>query len=296
MVASDPRELFDPGTLRKFEAAGLLARRMARGRERASRRSASRGASVEFSEHRPMVQGDDPRLIDWNAFARWRQLVLRLTVAEEDLHVHFLLDCSASMGRGEPPKFDQARRVLGGLAFLALANLDRASFFSLGHERAQALAPTRGRERFHDFLRVLAGCGLAPGAPSLDAGVRAWLARKPRKGVAVLVGDLFGDSEGDALRAVARLRQAGFDVAAVQVLDPGELVCPPRGEYEFEDCESGRIARVALDASAERAYESAVERWKLEIERDAAAAGSPFMRVTPSDDLSAILAEAARWQ
>lgn len=295
MISSDPRELFDPGTLRKFEAAGLLARRMARGRDRASRRSHARGASAEFAEHRPMVQGDDPRLIDWNAFARWRQLVLRLTVAEEDLHIHFLLDCSRSMAAGNPPKFDQARRVLAGLAYLALAGLDRASFCALGGGR-DALAPVRGRDHFHEFLAVLASCGLAEGTPGLEDGVRTWLARKPRRGVAVMVGDFLGNDPGDALRAFSRLRQAGFETAALQVLDPAELECPARGEYEFEDCESGKVVRVALDAAAARAYQTAVDAWRESLPRDAAANGCPFLRIGPADDLAGVLAEAAEWR
>ena len=86
-----------------------------RSRQRSERRSVQRGASVEFAEYRPFVSGDDWRYIDWNAFARWRQLVLKLFVEEEDLHVHLLLDCTVSMDWGAPVKFDYARQLIAGL-------------------------------------------------------------------------------------------------------------------------------------------------------------------------------------
>ena len=115
--------LFDAEVLRQFESARLLARRAARGRTAAERRSLHRGSGMEFSEYRAFVPGDDFRRIDWHAYARWRELFVRLLVEEQDWPVHFLLDCSNSMRVGRPPKFDHARRVLGGLAYIALGIL-----------------------------------------------------------------------------------------------------------------------------------------------------------------------------
>ena len=75
--------LFDAAFLSRVESLSLLARKIRRGRLRAERRSIQRGASVEFSEYRHFVNGDDWRYIDWNAYARWRQLVMKLFVEEE---------------------------------------------------------------------------------------------------------------------------------------------------------------------------------------------------------------------
>ncbi len=92
--------LFDPAFLKKLEMLTLSARQLFRGDTRGERRSTVHGASVEFADFRPYVQGDDFRRIDWNAYAKFESLMLRLFVEEQELAVHILLDCSASMDYG----------------------------------------------------------------------------------------------------------------------------------------------------------------------------------------------------
>ena len=53
--------------LSKLEMLTLVARQLFRGDTRGERRSTVHGASVEFADFRPYVQGDDFRRIDWNA-------------------------------------------------------------------------------------------------------------------------------------------------------------------------------------------------------------------------------------
>jgi len=97
-----PDQLFNPAFLKKLEMLTLIARQLFRGDTGGVRRSSMHGASVEFADFRPYVQGDDFRRIDWNAFAKFESLMLRLFVEEQELSVHILLDCSASMNYGEP--------------------------------------------------------------------------------------------------------------------------------------------------------------------------------------------------
>src|SRR4051812_38555790 len=127
-------QLFSPSFLKKLEMLTLIARQLFRGDTRGDRRSVSHGASVEFADFRPYVQGDDFRRIDWNAYARFENLMLRLFVEEQELAVHVLLDCSGSMNYGEPAaanKFHYARRLAAALAYIALANTDKVTLTTL---------------------------------------------------------------------------------------------------------------------------------------------------------------------
>src|SRR5215467_7268317 len=95
-------ELFDSQFLKKLEMLTLVAKQLFRGESRGERRSTAHGASVEFSDFRAYVQGDDFRRIDWNAYAKFESLMLRLFVEEQELAVHILLDTSKSMDFGGP--------------------------------------------------------------------------------------------------------------------------------------------------------------------------------------------------
>src|ERR1700694_1403524 len=105
------------------------------------RRSPRAARSPEFSDFRPYVSGDDFRQIDWRAYARFEKLMLRLYVGEEEPCLNVVLDRSASMSLGEPPKWPAARRLAAGLCFLGLSAMDRVQVGTLG---GALLPPLRG--------------------------------------------------------------------------------------------------------------------------------------------------------
>lgn len=291
--------LFDVDFLRQLEALSLAARQLTRGRDRAERRSARRGASVEFAGYRPFVAGDDLRHVDWKAYARWRQLVLKLFVEEEDLHVHLLLDCSASMAWGDPtPKFDHARRVVAGLAYLTLANLDRAAVVPLGVDRDAARRPwppSRGRHRFLPLLRYLENCPTAPATPvSLADAVRRWTATGPRRGMALWVSDLWGNAPGDALAALDRLRHAGHETAVIQILDPSEGGAGDVGEYELEDVETGGLRTVVVDGRRRRDYRQRFTDYQEMVRRYCRQHALPLLQADTGTSVPDLLLRALR--
>lgn len=293
MAESDVDALFDAAFLSRLESLSLLARKIQRGSQRAERRSVQRGASVEFAEYRQFINGDDWRYIDWNAFARWRQLVMKLFVEEEDLHVHLLLDCSASMDWGQPVKFDHARKVVAGLAYLALANLDRASISPLGAVSRAALPSGRGKHRFLHILRYLAGCEAAVRPVRLEDEVRLWAASRPRRGFVVWVGDLWGADPQDAFKALDRLRHARHEVAVIQLRDPAEAEAGLPGEFELEDCETGEMRRVIVSPQMAREYREKFERYEEALKSYARRHQVPLLavdtRLDPADLLQRAL-------
>ncbi len=266
MTETEVDLLFDREFLQRLEGLSLAARQLVRGRLKAERRSSHRGASVEFAEYRPFTAGDDWRHIDWHAFARWRQLVLKLFVEEEDLHVHLLLDGSASMTVGEPVKFDYARQVVAGLGYLGLGNLDRVSVIPLGGGTKTWWLPSRGRERFLPLLRYLAALpALGVGVP-LATAVRQWLTMKPRRGLVVLVSDLWGADAEDAARALDQIRHRRHELAVIQVLDPAEESAGLPGEFELVDCEFGARRKVILDRATAREFADRFQRYQADMQ------------------------------
>jgi len=247
--------LFDRDYLRRLEALSLAARQLVRGRMKADRKSSARGSSVEFAEYRPFTAGDDWRYIDWNAFARWRQLVLKLFVEEEDLYVHFLLDGTPSMNWGEPIKFDYARQVVAGLGYMALGNLDRVSIVPLGAEPAQWWFPSRGRDRFLPLLRYLAAMPVTGAGAHLETAARKWQTMKPRRGLVVLVSDLWGSDRNDAIAAMDRIRYGRHELAVIQVMDEAEQTTGAAGEYELVDAEYGHRRKIILDRASAKEFD-----------------------------------------
>jgi uncharacterized protein (DUF58 family) len=72
------------------------------------------GVSLEFQDHRPYYPGDDPRHLNWAAYARTGQYTMKMYREEITPRLDLVLDCSPSMFL-TPAK---ARRTLGLLAFV----------------------------------------------------------------------------------------------------------------------------------------------------------------------------------
>ncbi len=66
------------------------------------------GSSIDFQDHRPYLPGDDPRYIDWQAYARTGHYTMKLYREEVSPQVDLVLDVSPSMA-AYPAK---ARRAL----------------------------------------------------------------------------------------------------------------------------------------------------------------------------------------
>src|SRR6266550_2343084 len=55
------------------------------------------GSSIDFQDHRPYLPGDDPRYIDWQAYARTGNYTMKLYREEVSPLVDLVLDVSGSM-------------------------------------------------------------------------------------------------------------------------------------------------------------------------------------------------------
>lgn len=244
-------ELLDPAFLRELEA---LRRRMeirARSGAAGERLASRKGSSVEFQEHRPYAPGDDPRRIDWMAYARSGEPMIKLFRAEEDVVARLLVDRSASMGFGEPSKLQVARRLAAAIGYLSLARLERAQLIDAGPERTLLRPPVRGRASLPELLRPLVALE-AEGAVDLARAIDSAVRQSVRPGLLVVLSDFF--DAGPVLGALGRARAAGHDLAMVQVVLPEEESPSLEGDLLLEDAETGETIELTADADALEAY------------------------------------------
>src|SRR3974390_2217355 len=88
---------FAPADAAKMSKLQLTARQVVEGIITGLHKSPHRGFSVEFSEHREYVPGDEIRHLDWRALARSDRYYIKLYEQETNLRATLVLDTSASM-------------------------------------------------------------------------------------------------------------------------------------------------------------------------------------------------------
>src|ERR1700755_2911302 len=96
----DSRQYLDPKTLARISGLGIRARLIVEGLMTGMHRSPYQGISVEFAQHRPYVQGDDIRHVDWKVLAKTDRIYLKQYLEETNLHLICVVDASESMGFG----------------------------------------------------------------------------------------------------------------------------------------------------------------------------------------------------
>jgi uncharacterized protein (DUF58 family) len=285
-VRPPPREdLFDDDFQRRLETLALVSRRIFSGRLRAERRTKKRGSGIEFADYRDYVPGDDFRYVDWNIYRRFSRLLVRLYEEEEDLSIYFIVDCSSSMGFGEGRKFDQARRLCAALAYVGLANLDRVTIVGVTDQLVARMPTARGKGRiflvFH-HLRELD----ATGTTDLRDSVRTFVAQHKRRGLAVLISDLYDPAGFE--HGINVLRYNKFEPYVLHIVDQSESVPQLKGDVRVYDCETGEEREVTVTTKLLERMQVAWNDYLSEIERFCTANQVAYFRAdveTPFDEL-----------
>lgn len=239
--AAQGPDLFDQDFLRKLESLALASRRAAAGLRRGDRRMKKKGSGVEFADHKAYIPGDDIRLLDIGIYQRLGKLLLRVYEEEEDLSLYFLIDRSGSMAHGD--KLAQAVRLTAALGYIGLSSLDRVSVHTLGAELHERLPPLRGKQRLFRLLRFLSGVR-AGGTTDLSAALRRFALMHPRRGLAVLLTDLYDPAGFEA--GINALVYHRFEVCVLHLRSERDLQPAARGDVAVIDAETGERADITL--------------------------------------------------
>ena len=276
---------FDSEFLKKLEYLYIVSKKIFAGRIKAERRSTQRGVSVEFADYRNYTAGDDFRYIDWNAFARLDELLLKLYEEREDLHIYFLVDASQSMTYGEPQKLLYAKRVAAALAYISLSNLDRISITAFTDRDLNRLPTERGKGKIFtvlDFLDRIDGTG----ETHLQNAFRNFVHTTKRRGLIVLISDLF-DPRGftDGLNV---LQFQKHDLFVVHIIDEKEANPNLRGDYHLVDVETDQLRPVTINENHLRRYKALFQQYCDDLRRYCVQREIGFIRTStqlPFDEL-----------
>lgn len=137
--------------------------------ERLRTRKAQLSQSGTFVGHRRYAHGDDLRRLDWAAYARTGELFTKQLQEEDRRAVTIVLDLSASMCCGTPPRRLGALRVAAIVAGLALARLDGVAIAAAG--APNALARFAGLVQLPALLDHLRSLPVAASAPAETAAL-----------------------------------------------------------------------------------------------------------------------------
>ncbi len=215
------------------------------------------GSSLDFQDHRSYMPGDDPRHINWQAYARTGEYSLKLYREEVQPIVEILFDVSGSM-------FTEADKSLRALELFYFARAAgeksgaATSAILVKGDRWKPLEPDAVfSHRWQDFASAL---------PATTASAPPNLAAVPlrARSLRVFISDLLFPSDPEPL--LRGLRRGSGKAIVLAPFSPAESDPGWSGNYEFIDSESGdrhdRRIHPTLLRRYRDAYHDHFGRWK----------------------------------
>ena len=256
--------LVDPRAFAAIEDLELVARGVVEGFLHGLHRSPYVGFSVEFASHREYRQGDDLRHLNWKLYAKHEKLYIKQYDAETNLDCHLVLDVSGSMDarNAGPSKRRYSAMLAAALAHLGLRQRDAVGITLFADKVLSHLKPRAKSNQLDEVLRTIVRTEVGRPASNLGALHEA-AALMPRRGLVILISDLFFPSE-EVFSALDHFRFRGHDLLILQVLDPVERAMPLEGMVRFHDLETGEELLTRADEIGPT-YRAAVDAWLEEL-------------------------------
>lgn len=248
----------DKNFLRKLDRLLISTRRLVKGSGGGMRRSSGKGSSIEFSDYREYTAGDDFRHIDWNAYARFDRLFIKLFMEEQETMVTVFLDASRSMYFGEPNKASLAKELGVVFAYIALSGLDRLTMATLSGGDVEKSSVLAGKQNFFKAYEYIENIEF-DGETYISGAIKSAHFLNPKGGIAIVISDLFSkDGYRDGIDYLLYKNQ---DVILINILSPQELDPELEGSIQLIDSEDGSKLSIIANSAILRSYRENVKRF-----------------------------------
>lgn len=271
-----------PELAAQIKRLDLRAKMVIRGFLQGLHASPFHGFSVEFSEHRRYSAGDDPKDIDWVAYAKTGKYYVKKFESETNLTGYLAIDLSQSMDytyQQNLTKLDYCICLAAALAYLMIQQQDPVGLVTFDTKLGACVPPRSRRSQLPAILSHLTKLKVA-GQTDLAGSLTQLTAMLRHRSLIMLFSDLLTD-EQPMLKALRNLRHSGHDIIVFHVLDEAEVTFPFQGNVELRDPESGQTESVrAADAGED--YRKSIQDFRKRLEREFSESRIDFVPVDTS--------------
>ncbi len=227
-----------PSVVAQLANMELRARLVVEGFITGLHKSPYHGFSVEFTEHRQYMPGDEIKHIDWKAYGKTDKYYIKQFEEETNLKSYILIDASKSMEFGSEgiKKIDYASYIAAALAYLMVEQRDAVGLTVYDEAIRISMPPRATRLYLKQILKELEL--LTTGNKTGTAvSLHRVAEQMKRRGLVIVISDLFDDPK-KVLTALKHFRHKGNEVIVMQVLDPLERSFAFGNDAIFKDMET----------------------------------------------------------
>jgi uncharacterized protein (DUF58 family) len=242
------------------------------------------GFSVEFSEHRPYIAGDDIKHIDWQVYGRTDRYYIKQFQEETNLISYILLDNSRSMGfsSGKINKFKYSSLLAASLIYM-LTKQNDATGLTIFNEKIEKLFPPKAVSSYTKMLMKELQKTKCKGETNVGLALHQIAEKLNKKGLVILISDLWDDPKL-ILNGIKHFRYLGHEVIIFHIWDPMEFTLREDKKVEFVDLESDE--KIKLDVRQMKdEYKKLTEQYSEKLKRFCGENNVDYNLITTDTDL-----------
>ncbi len=268
-------------TILRNNVAGMF------GGNKQSRNLTSFGSSSEFADYRDYIPGDDINKIDWNLYARFDSLYLKLFMDERQMHTRIYIDASRSMDYGNGKKAEQAVALAAAIAYMSVNEMDRVSVYMIKNKEViELIPPTVGKDNYFERIAKLNDIEFDGESYIGEAILPSAVGQAD--GMSVIISDFLTDNDYET--AIDHLVSKKRDVFCIQILSREELNPQFAGKMHFFDSENSDLSyKKNIDRDIIKAYRAALEYATERIRNYCHSRGANYLLASAEDDIGEII-------
>jgi uncharacterized protein (DUF58 family) len=236
---SEYRNILDPSIIAKLKTLEIKARTVVEGFMVGHHKSPYHGFSVEFSQHRPYMQGDPISNLDWKVFAKSERYFIKQYEEETNLLANIILDSSKSMDYkevAEITKFDYAKILAASFAYLLLKQQDAVGLSLYSDKLKSYIRPKSKRTHLKQVLTELENFKAGSITKTSDS-INEIAENINTRGLIIVISD-FLDEADEILSSLKKFYYKKNEVIIFQILDPSEKMFGFSNDSIFVDIET----------------------------------------------------------
>lgn len=273
--------------LQQVEALQVLLKNNIAGLFGGNHQSKTYGSSCEFADYRDYIPGDDITKIDWNAYARFEKLYLKLYLDERQLHTRIYIDSSRSMDYGNSKKSDMALKIAATLAYLSISEMDKVSIYYIKNNKVhEVISSIVGKEAYYNQIGKLNDIEFSEDCFISDSILPTKVGYGD--GMSIILSDFLTDNNYEG--AIDYLVGKRRDLFCFQILSKDEIKPNIRGKVHFFDSEDvNNQYRKNINRDISIAYNKALEYTINRIKNYCNARNANYVLVNSESSISELL-------
>lgn len=219
----------------------LVARMIVEGFLVGLHKSPYHGFSVEFSQHRQYMPGDNIRNIDWKVYGRTNRFYIKQFEEETNLRAYLLLDTSGSMdyGSGKIKKIDYAKFLAAAFCYLFIKQRDAVGLVTFSDSIHRYLPPKSAPAYRFYLLKALTEIEVSRKQTVISDTLHILAEKIKRKSLIILFTEFLFEDPDLILQGLKHFRHYKHEILVFNILDPNDRFFNFSDDTLFIDLETG---------------------------------------------------------